>query len=452
MIRYRLDELTTPLTARLEGASVEFHGITTDSRRVAPGELFVALAGERFDGHAYAAAALERGAAAVMVHHEPPPGRPALVVDDTRRALADLARLWRRRSPARVIGLTGSNGKTTVKQMLAAILERAAPTLATQGNLNNDIGVPLTLARLSGEHRYAVIEMGANHLGEIAALTAVAEPEVGLVTNAGPAHLEGFGGLDAVARGKGELFRGLAADGTAVINADDAYADLWRGLAGQRRIVDFGIDAPAQVRAQPSATANGPVTLDLPDGRVAVGLPVPGRHNLYNALAAAAGATALGIDAATIADGLQGFTPMGGRLSRQSGPAGSVLLDDTYNANPASLAAGLEVLTQSDGAAWLVLGDMGELGDEAAALHADAGERARRAGIQRLFTLGELSREAARAFGAGAQHFDDRDALLQALRRELTAGVTVLVKGSRSMGMERIVRGLQAAEPAGGED
>lgn len=452
MIRYRLEDLIAPLMARLEGASVAFHGITTDSRQVAPGELFVALEGERFDGHAYAAAALEQGAAAVLVHREPAPARPALVVDDTRRALAELARLWRRRCPARVIGLTGSNGKTTVKQMLAAILERAAPTLATRGNLNNDIGVPLTLARLSGEHRYAVIEMGANHLGEIEALTAIAEPEVGLVTNAGPAHLEGFGGLDGVARGKGELFQGLAADGTAVINADDTYADLWRGMADQRRIVDFGIESPAQIRAQPAPTAEGPVTLDLPDGRVTVQLPVPGRHNLYNALAAAAGATALGIDAATIADGLQGFTPMDGRLSRQGGPAGSVLLDDTYNANPASLAAGLDVLAQSRGTAWLVLGDMGELGEEAASLHADAGDRARRAGIQRLFTLGEVSREATRAFGDGAQHFNDRDTLLQALRDELTAGVTVLVKGSRSMGMERVVRDLRAGGPAGGED
>ena len=449
MIHFRLDELATPLGARLSGPSVAFQGVSTDSRVVNPGELFVALEGDRFDGHGFVKDAVARGAAAVMVRHGDHVGVPALVVDDTRRALGALARHWRRRCTARVAAITGSNGKTTVKEMLGAILRQVAPTLVTRGNLNNDIGVPLTLFRLAEDDRFAVVEMGANHGGEIATLAAIAEPDVGVVTNAGPSHLEGFGSIDGVARGKGEMFEGLDAEGTAVINADDAYADLWRQLAGARSVVDFGIDAPAAVKAWPAAPGQ-PVCINLPTGTVSVHLPVPGRHNLMNALAAAAVASALDVPLEAIRSGLEGVSPVAGRLNRRSGVAGSTVLDDTYNANPASLAAGLEVLAAAQGERWLVLGDMGELGADGAALHADAGRRARVAGVGRLFAVGPLSAEAAAAFGAGAQHFHDQPALIDALREALTGDVTVLVKGSRSMGMERVVQALEAGDAAGG--
>ncbi|QIT56282.1 UDP-N-acetylmuramoyl-tripeptide--D-alanyl-D-alanine ligase [Aquisalimonas sp. 2447] len=449
MIHCRLDELAAPLGARLSGPSVAFRGVSTDSRSVNPGELFVALEGERFDGHGFLSDAVARGAAAVMVRHGDNIGAPALVVEDTRRALGALARHWRRRCTARIAAITGSNGKTTVKEMLGAILNQVAPTLVTRGNLNNDIGVPLTLFRLAEGDHFAVVEMGANHGGEIATLAAIAEPDVGVVTNAGPSHLEGFGSVDGVARGKGEMFQGLGAGGTAVINADDAYADLWRQLAGGKAIVDFGIDAPAAVSASP-ASPGQPVRISLPAGTVSVRLPVPGRHNLMNALAAAAAASALGASPEAIRSGLEGVSPVAGRLNRRNGVAGSTVLDDTYNANPASLAAGLEVLATVQGASWLVLGDMGELGTDGAALHAEAGRRARAAGVRRLFAVGPLSAEAATAFGAGAQHFDDQQALIDALRAAVTADVTVLVKGSRSMGMERVVQALEVGDMAGG--
>lgn len=449
MIHCRLDELAAPLGARLSGPSVAFRGVSTDSRSVNPGELFVALEGERFDGHGFLSDAVARGAAAVMVRHGDNIGAPALVVEDTRRALGALARHWRRRCTARIAAITGSNGKTTVKEMLGAILNQVAPTLVTRGNLNNDIGVPLTLFRLAEGDDFAVVEMGANHGGEIATLAAIAEPDVGVVTNAGPSHLEGFGSVDGVARGKGEMFQGLGAGGTAVINADDAYADLWRQLAGGKAIVDFGIDAPAAVSASP-ASPGQPVRISLPAGTVSVRLPVPGRHNLMNALAAAAAASALGASPEAIRSGLEGVSPVAGRLNRRNGVAGSTVLDDTYNANPASLAAGLEVLATVQGASWLVLGDMGELGTDGAALHAEAGRRARAAGVRRLFAVGPLSAEAATAFGAGAQHFDDQQALIDALRAAVTADVTVLVKGSRSMGMERVVQALEVGDMARG--
>ncbi len=450
MIRLHLEDLVAPLGARLSGPSVAFQGVSTDSRAVQPGQLFVALEGERFDGHAFVADALGRGAAAVLVRRAEAITGPALVVDDTRRALGALARFWRRRCSARIAAITGSNGKTTVKEMLGAIMQRVAPTLMTRGNLNNDIGVPLTLFHLAQEDGFGVVEMGANHGGEIAELVAIAEPDVGVVTNAGPSHLEGFGSLDGVARGKGEMFQGLPMHGAAVINADDPYSGLWRELAGRRRVVDFGIDAPATVSAQ-LAPSGEPVRMVLPTETIHVRMPVPGRHNLLNALAAAAAATALEAPAAAIRQGLEGFTPAAGRLSRRHGAAGCAVLDDTYNANPASLAAGLEVLVAEPGTPWLVLGDMGELGDEGAALHAWAGEQARAAGVQRLFAVGPLSAAATAAFGADAEHFDDHDALIKALCGSVSAEVTVLVKGSRSMGMERVVAALEAGDAAGGE-
>ncbi|MFV8835919.1 UDP-N-acetylmuramoyl-tripeptide--D-alanyl-D-alanine ligase [Aquisalimonas sp. APHAB1-3] len=448
MIHFALNDLVEPLRARQVGPSVTFTGVATDSRHVPEGALFVALEGERFDGHRFAQQALDKGAAAALVARADGITGPCLVVGDTLRALGELATLWRRRARAQVAAVTGSNGKTTVKEMLTSILSLRAPTLFTQGNLNNEIGVPLTLFRLTDAHALAVIEMGANHAGEIARLTAMVEPDVGVVTNAGPSHLEGFGSLDGVARAKGELFRDLPAGATAVINADDRYAPLWRELAGQRRVVTFGLEHEADVMAERD---NGAVTMVVGTQRLELVLPVPGRHNLANALAAAATAHALGIAPEAIRNGLQAFRPAAGRLTRRAGRAGSEVLDDTYNANPASLVAGLDVLAEAGEPRWLILGDMGELGAEAADLHAEAGRQARAAGVTRLFAVGPLSAAAVEAFGAGAEHFPGRDALVASARQELTPGATVLIKGSRSMGMEAVVRALEEPETADGD-
>ncbi|MDZ7735343.1 MAG: UDP-N-acetylmuramoyl-tripeptide--D-alanyl-D-alanine ligase [Gammaproteobacteria bacterium] len=358
-----------------------------------------------------------------------------VVVPDTRPAMGTLASHWRHRFQCPLIAITGSNGKTTVKEMLRAILGGHGRVLCTSGNLNNDIGVPLTLYELDAEHDYAVIEMGANHPGEIDYLTRVARPDIALITQCAPAHLEGFGSVEGVARAKGEIFDGLGKDGCAVINADDAFADLWRRQNSDRRRLSFGLAADADVRATDiAANHDGGQSFHLitPLGDTDVSLPLPGRHNVMNALAAAAAVTALEFSPETIATGLAGLQPVTGRLIRVPGRGGSVLIDDSYNANPGSLAAALEVLTAEPGRPWLVLGDMGELGSTAAALHSSAGEQARALGVERLYGIGELSRHAVTAFGAGARHFDSMADLIDRLKDDAGEGVVVLVKGSRA--------------------
>lgn len=449
MMAMRLSEAAEVLEARRSGADVRFAGLSTDTRTLAADNLFFALAGPRFDGHDYVERARAAGAAAAAVSRGIDTALPLLQVEDTRLALGRLAAHWRGRFAFPVIGVTGSNGKTTVKEMLAAILGTAGPVLATRGNLNNDIGVPLTLACLAPEHIGAVIEMGANHPGEIAYLTALARPTVGIVTNAGPAHLEGFGSIAGVARAKGELFAGLADDAVAVINADDAYADLWRGLAGNRRVLSFGLTVDADVSGNyRSVDGHTRLQLRTPTGETELDLPMPGRHNVLNALGAAAAALAAGADLAAVRRGLESLAPVAGRLQRKRRSDGGIVLDDTYNANPGSLTAAIDVLREAPAPRWLVLGDMGELGPDAAALHAEAGTYAQAAGIDALYCLGELAAQAARSFGPGARAFMDFDELLAALRADLNAEVTLLVKGSRRMGMERVVRAL--AETDGG--
>ncbi|HNJ07296.1 MAG TPA: UDP-N-acetylmuramoyl-tripeptide--D-alanyl-D-alanine ligase [Plasticicumulans sp.] len=440
-----LSHLATGLCAELTGHDTEVRGVSTDSRTIAPGELFVALAGPNFDGHAWVATAAARGACAALVAHPQPLDLPQLLVPDTRLALGRLGALARAAFRGPVIGLTGSNGKTTLKEMSAAILRRRARVLATRGNLNNDIGVPLTLLGLDEDHDCAVIEMGANHPGEIAYLTALVQPSVAILNNAGPCHLEGFGSLDGVARAKGEIFTGLGAQGVAILNADDCYFGYWRELVGARPALSFGLDAPADVSAVVLDAATQRVRLSLPQREhIEFELPLSGRHNLRNACAAAAATYALGAGAEDIAAGLASLHPVAGRLQRLAGLHGATLVNDAYNANPASLAAGLETLAAEPGEHWLVLGDMGELGAEADALHAQSGERARACGFARLYALGSRSRHAVRAFGAGGRHFDDIDSLTATLAADLAAGVapTILVKGSRSMRMERVVRAL----------
>ncbi len=445
MIGMQMSAAAKTLDASRTGEDVRFSGCDTDSRALSPGALFAALKGERFDGHDFIDQARARGAAAALVEKPLEGGFPSLVVADTRRALGKLARAWRRRFQLPVVAVTGSNGKTTVKEMLASILSGEGAVLATLGNYNNDIGLPLTLFRLGAEHRFAVLEMGANHAGEIAALADMAGPDVGIVTQCAPAHLEGFGSVDAVARAKGELFEGLAADGTAVINADDAYAGLWRELAGSRRQLTFGMGSGADVSARCElGSERTRLELQTPAGSTAVNLALAGRHNVMNALAASAAALAVGVPLGSIREGLEDMRPVAGRLQFKAGHGGARIIDDTYNANPASLAAGISVLGNFDGHRWLVLGDMAELGSGAEAYHRDVGRLAKEKGVERIYAIGTLSRSAIEAFGAHGRHYDSPGALVQALRADLAAaaGVTLLVKGSRSSRMEQVVMAL----------
>jgi len=450
-----IDTAALEIGAGRRGPGASFDGVSTDSRQVSHGDLFVALKGDRFDGHEFVDQALELGAVAAMVS-EPErvkhPQARLIIVDDTRIGLGQLAKCWRARFPIQLVAVTGSNGKTTVKEMLANALRAAAgdnAVLATAGNLNNDIGVPLMLLRLRSHHRYAVIEMGMNHLGEISYLTGLAAPTVALVNNAGIAHIGEVGSREAIAQAKGEIYAGLDAAGIAVINADDAFADYWRGLNGERRVIDFGLDKPAQVRGSWQADSHGSLmTVRTPESSYEVRLQVPGAHNVRNALAACAAAYALRIVPQAVARGLAEFEGAKGRLQRKRGRGGGVLIDDTYNANPDSTRAAIAVLAAARGRRILVLGDMGELGAQGTELHAAVGKVAKEAGIDALLTLGELSAAASSAFGAGGRHFTDPAALEAALEDMLGPDVTVLVKGSRFMRMERVVWRFVEGRPA----
>ena len=443
-----MSDLARRLEVPFEGRDTNFTRVTTDSRQLAPGDLFVALKGDTYDGHDFLGGARDAGAVGALVSQAIPGRFPQVVVNDTLRGLQDYATSWRGDFELPVIGVTGSNGKTTVKQMLSAILESRGPVLATRGNLNNHIGVPLTLLSLREEHKTAVVEMGANHPGEIAQLSALARPGIGLVNNAGDAHLEGFGSREGVARAKGELFAALGENGVAVINADDAFAPLWQDMAGESSVITFGLSETATIRAEnPRPEQLGHVSgmgfeLQLPEGRRTVQLPLPGVHNVRNALAAAACAFALGMDGRDIAAGLMKVKPAPGRLVWRKALNGAQLLDDSYNANPTSLRAALELLATVKTRRWLVLGDMGELGADSEALHRAAGLDAKNLGIERLYAIGSLARQAARGFGEGAVHFTDVTELVAEVSQRLTPEVAVLVKGSRAARLERVVAGL----------
>ena len=438
----RLHEAAEALGARWAGKDVMLQGVSTDTRTLQPGQLFVALRGPHFDGHDYLGEAKAKGAAACMVER-PVANCPALIVSDTRRALGKLARAWRRRFAIPLLAVTGSNGKTTVKEMLASILAQQGDTLATRGNLNNDIGLPLTLFGLDARHTSAVVEMGANHAGEIAYLTDLAEPTVAIITNAASAHLEGFGSLEGVARAKGEIFQGLGVNGTAIINADDRFAPLWRQLAKNNNQLNFGLQQSADVSARWQAGDRGSeMQVTTPGGEFQCELALLGEHNVMNALAAITAAQAVGLPLKIIKQGLECMQPVPGRLQLKPGINGSRIIDDTYNANPESLTAAIQVLAGFAGKRILVLGDMGELGEDALTLHAEAGRIAKANGIDALYTVGAMAKAAAQAFEQGAQHFDDQASAIAALQPELTPNVTVLLKGSRLSHMERVVNAL----------
>ncbi len=448
-------------------ASLEFSAVSTDSRKLAAGELFIALRGENFDGHDFVLSATEQGVAAALVDEawmaqqthaaDGLPRLPLIVVADTRRALGQLAHAWRNRFRLPLIGITGSNGKTTVKEMCALILREqaraegddpATAVLSTLGNLNNDIGLPLMLLRLRSTHRAAVIEMGMNHPGEIDTLTRIAVPTVALINNAQHAHLEGLGSLTAVARAKGEIFAGLSSEGTAIINRDDSHGELWHQLAlqaGIEHIIGFGIDGSGEVQGEyrPAHAPGGQLILHTPQGEGIVDLKVPGQHNARNAVAAAAACLAAGVPLATVVAGLSAYAGVKGRLQQRAGISGSHIIDDSYNANPDSMRAALDVLATLPGKKIFVMGDMGEVGEQSGQFHDEIGGYAKSTGVDHLLALGQHTAAAVRNFGEGAQHFASLAPLLNALRPLLDADTTVLIKGSRFMRMERVAEAIE---------
>ena len=435
------------------GADVELHCIGTDSRNIVKNQLFIAIKGEHFDGNTFASDAIKQGAAAVLVSDANTQARPALVVKDTRLALGTLAKHWRNQFALPLVAVTGSNGKTTVKEMIVAILKAADKSvLATQGNLNNDIGMPMTLLNLNKKHDVAVIEMGMSHLGEIAYLTRIAQPTVALINNAGTAHIGELGSRENIAKAKGEIFAGLSNDGIAVINADDDYADYWKALNVGKTIVTFGLSRPADISAVfIEKDGLSEVQLSTPSGSVSFNLAVLGKHNISNALAASAAAVALGITNADIARGLTNMQAVYGRLQRKAGFNGAVLIDDTYNANPDSMKAAIDVLAATKSDTIFVMGDMAELGENTTQMHADIGLYAKQKGIQQFFTFGDLSVKASQAFGVqgldkDAQHFSSLESLVDTLKAQMKQGVTVLVKGSRFMQMERAIKEILGKE------
>ena len=436
---------------RVYGAPARFTSVSTDSRSIEAGALFVALRGERFDAHGFIDAAKARGAAAAMVNEASglatrDPVIPCIAVEDTRLALGRLAGHWRARFAIPLVAVAGSNGKTTVKEMIAAILRAhygEEATLATEGNLNNDIGLPLTLLRLRATHRAGVIEIGMNHPGETAYLAGIARPSVALVNNAQREHQEFMQGVEEVAREHGAVFAALPANGVAVINADDPYAAYWRSLVRPQQVRDFGIERPAAVSGRYALSDFGSdIALSAPEGSVKFRLQVAGLHSVRNAVGAAAAATAAGTSLSMVAKGLSGFTAVQGRLQIKRGRGGAVIIDDTYNANPDSVRAAIEVLRGLPGRRILVLGDMGEVGEQGETFHREIGHRAAEAGIDELLAIGDQAAHAYTEFGSGGVWYAHIEGLLDDVAEKAVAGTTILVKGSRFMRMERVVAAL----------
>ncbi|MGD9264333.1 MAG: UDP-N-acetylmuramoyl-tripeptide--D-alanyl-D-alanine ligase [Lysobacterales bacterium] len=432
MISMRLSQAADVLQCASAQEDITFTGITTDSRKVSPGMLFAALGGRNFDGHDHVGQALESGAVAALVSRDVPVEGSLLRVPDVLNALGALAGWWRLQCKARVVGITGSNGKTTVKEMISSILARMGRVLATEGNFNNELGLPLTLFRLDRADDYAVLEMGASNPGDIAYLAGIARPEVGVITNVGPAHLEGFRSIEGVASAKGEIYAALPDSGTAVINAAEPWVEAWQQVNKAGKTCYFNA-ADSDVR---SRRADGRAFVETPAGEFPLRLSLPGEHNVSNALAATAVCLALEVPLQDIAAGLEAVRPVPGRLAIVPSGLGWTVIDDTYNANPASLYAALQVLASQDGEPWLVIGDMKELGEDSRKMHAEMGDAARSLGVRRLFAVGEATAAAVDAFGSNAMHFASKEDLIRTLRAELRPGVACLVKGSRSMGME----------------
>jgi UDP-N-acetylmuramoyl-tripeptide--D-alanyl-D-alanine ligase len=446
LMKYSINEIATITNGQAVGDNAlltkQINGLSTDTRTMPAGALFVALIGDSFDPHEMIEAGKASQASAVLVQRKVDVEIPQIIVKDTYIALQQLAAAWRKRFSIPVIGITGSNGKTSVKELIKQILSTQGSVLATVGNLNNHIGVPLTLSNLNDSHHFAVIEMGANHAGEIASLAKLAVPNVGVITNIGPAHLEGFGSMEGVAHAKAELYQNLNPNGIAVINADDKYREILASQIGDRMQISFGIEQVADVSGK--QIASDQIEISTPMGTIRVKSQISGMHALLNTLAATAVGLALGLDLEDIKKGIENTRAVPGRLVKVEGLGGSCVIDDSYNANPASLAAALDVQAQQTGEHWLVLGDMGELGSESVFMHEKAGEIAKQFGVTRLFAYGELTKHSVKTFGAGAAHFNSHSQLINTLQNDLFSGVCVLVKGSRAMRMEKIVDGIRA--------
>jgi UDP-N-acetylmuramoyl-tripeptide--D-alanyl-D-alanine ligase len=442
-----------PLAAQLHGADCEFAGVCTDSRTLRPGDLFVALRGEHFDGHDYVTKAQGDGAAAALVSVAAADILPQLVVADTQRALGLLGAYNRQLYSGPLVAITGSSGKTTVKNMVHAVLSRRGDTLATEGNFNNEIGVPLTLLRLRPGIAFAVVEMGAARAGDIAWLCELARPTVALLLNAMPAHLQGFGSVDGVAAAKGEIFDRLGATDVAIVNADQPFAKQWRKRAAAATVLDFGVRQPAAISArgiQSRGVEGVSFTVSTPAGDMAMRLTLPGLHNVANALAAVAVGLACDVSLTDIRDGLESLQPVDGRLRTLRSPQGTTVVDDCYNANPGSVRAAIDMLAACPGRRTLLLGAMLELGEHSETLHREVGEYALAAGIDQLWGVGPELEVCVQAFGNNGRHFADRAAARRALQGQFDAHDTVLVKGSRSAGMEQVLHALLPDLAAGG--
>lgn len=449
MKNFYLSDVAQMMQGRFSGQDALYQGISMDSRDLQPGDLFIALKGEQTDGHDYVEIAEKQGAAGLIVDRPVTSKVATLVVEDTCVALAHFAKAMRLRCAIPLVAITGSCGKTSIKEMLYSILSLRGPTLATQGNFNNEIGVPLTLARLRPEHWAAIIEMGARRKGDIRYLMSLAQPTVSLISNASMAHVEIFGSLQSIAEAKGEIYENLSPKGIAIINQDETQADFWRSkMPPGRKVIGFALKNKADIYARDIQfeAQHSRCTLWIDQQKIALHLKVPGQHVLYNALAAAAAAHALGIDAQTIQEGLERFSSVSGRLQFKKGPVHSTIIDDTYNANPASMQAALAVLARQSGSKCFIMGDMLELGDQALDYHQAIGLAAKKYGIDKFYGVGKMTRAAAEAFGQGAQYFHDQKSLIEKLLSEIPQGATLLVKGSRGMRMERVVECLMQAE------
>jgi len=449
-------DATTAMDGELIGEAVVFSGVSIDTRTLEQGELFFAIAGPNFDGHEYVEEAKNRGAIAVVVERKVETTLPQIVVKSSHDALGVLAALWRLSLKPPVIAITGSNGKTSVKEMLFSIMSEQGNTFATKGNLNNDLGVPLSLLSIDASHAAIIIEMGANHPKEIEYLARLARPNISLVNNAAAAHLEGFGDLDGVANAKGEIYQGLCLGGYGIVNNDDHYADMWKGLLSHFDVVTFAIENEADVRGSWNVVADGVhIEFKTKAGDFSCDLHLSGKHNVMNALAATSVAIAANVPVDLIKQGLEKVRSVPGRLEMKIGCHGSKIIDDTYNANPTSTHAALAVLENYSGKKCFVLGDMGELGDDAQTLHAEIGEKAKSLGIDYFYGIGELSKSAVKAFGDGAKHFDAYHELVGQIKSQMNNKLTVLVKGSRSMQMNKVVSACMASNEsvsdAGGE-
>lgn len=442
----KLSQIAHILNGKFKGKDGDFESISTDTRTIQPGSLFIALQGPHFDAHNFIDTAVERRAMGAIVSRWIEIPLPQICVNDTHAALIQLGSHQRdQMRKVIVIAVTGSCGKTTTRALLASVFRQQGNVLASERSFNNNIGLPLTLMRLRAEHDYAVVELGANHLAEIAQLAQIAKSNIAIITNAGPAHLEGFGSIEGVAKAKSEIYQRLPPNGIAIVNNDDRFRDFWREIIGVRRTITFACNNRADVAAKNiSVNPEGQsrFRLILPNGEVDVQLSLLGKHNVMNALAAAAAAYAQQLPIMTIKAGLEAASAVSGRLASLKGYRGATIIDDSYNANPLSVSAAIDVLATCGSRSILVLGDMRELGEGGDQLHRKMGEQALQSGIHELFCYGSLTRHTVEAFGKNAYHFDDQEKLLRALKNNLDENTVLLVKGSLYMNMGKIVKGL----------